>query len=252
MSEAITEPDVWGPPGLVASREFDLSSAWFTDLCLWLGSRVGALRPFGWPMVLIPEVVDRRFRLAEKALAVYQRVTWHDDVPRTPFTVEAGVAWVSTLGDSVEVGSTSRAGELAESLTVTRARGAAESWGERRLPAAPEPGSLTRRRSLVIDEHQVRTFTRLAGTRYPIHDDILYAQRAGYPNVVVQGHVLLIILMYLRAAGRSGQVEMWFRRAVPAGSALELCEGEDGVWAYRLVANREVVALIRMSAGEAP
>jgi hypothetical protein len=246
----LTAPELLDSPGVSARRDLQLSDAWWTDLCLYLQSPVGALGSIGWPMVLIPEVVDRRFRLAEDSLQTYHRVTWGAEMPTASFSLDSRVAWVSERNGSLELGLVTRAlaagAELARSLLVARTKGTADSWGERDVPRCPEVGALARRRSLVIDEHQVRRF---AETRYPIHDDLHYAWRMGYPNVLVQALVLLIIQLHVAGAGSSGAVEMWFRSAVPAGSLLELCRSEDdpGLWAFRLVASGEIAAVGRLA-----
>lgn len=250
---SVSASELLRPPGLSAQRELQLSGEWWTQLCLYLQCRVGALGSIGWPMVLIPEVVSRHFRLAEDSLQVYHRVAWGAEMPRTPFTIDSRVAWVSARSGSVEVGLASRAfadgAELARSLLVARTTGTAESWGERDVPALPDLGTLVRRRTLVIDENQVRIFAELAGTRYPIHDDLHYAQQKGYPNVLVQGLVLLLIQLHVAGTGSSGEVEMWFRQPVPAGSLVELCRSDDhpSVWAFRQVATGEVAAISRLA-----
>jgi len=250
--------EILRPPGPRVERPLQLSGAWFDRLCIWLQCRIGALGAIGWPVVLIPEVVDKRFRLPEDSLQVYQRVEWSAPMPTTPFDLEASVGWVSARDASVEVGLRSRAlvdgTAVAGSLLVARDRltaGSVESWGERNLPPVPATGSLVRRRSLVIDENHVRDFAELAGTRYPVHTDLRYAWARGYPNVLVQG--LLLMLIHLHFAGTeaaAGQAEMWFRRAVPAGSLLELCRSDDDptVWAFRLVSTGDVAAVTRLRA----
>lgn len=249
----LTAPELLHSPGVSARRELQLSDAWWTDLCLYLQSPVGALGSIGWPMVLIPEVVDRRFRLAEDSLQTYHRVTWGAKMPTASFSLDSQVAWVSERNGSLELGLATRAlageAELARSLLVARTKGTADTWGERDVPRCPDVGALSRRRSLVIDEHQVRRFAELAGTRYPIHDDLHYAWQMGYPNVLVQALVLLIIQLHVAGAGPSGAVEMWFRTAVPAGSLLELCRSDDdpGLWAFRLVASGEIAAVGRLA-----
>ena len=249
----LTAPELLHSPGFSAGRDLQLSDACWTDLCLYLQSPVGALGAIGWPMVLIPEVVDRRFRLAEDSLQTYHRVTWGAEIPTTSFSLDGRVAWVSERRGSLELGLATRAlageGELARSLLVARTTGTADSWGERDVPRAPEIGGLVRRRSLVIDEHQVRRFAELAGTRYPIHDDLHYAWQMGYPNVLVQALVLLIVQLHVAGVGSSGAVEMWFRRAVPAGSLLELCRSDDdpALWAFRLVASGDIAAIGRLA-----
>src|SRR4051812_31853368 len=83
-------------PGLAVERSLELSGQWFNELCLWLQSPIGALGPLGWPMVLIPEVVDSRYRLGDGALQVYQRVEWSRPVPRERFSAAGHVEWVAS------------------------------------------------------------------------------------------------------------------------------------------------------------
>src|SRR5438132_1404860 len=73
-------------PGLSVERSLELSGQWFSELCLWLQSPIGELGNIGWPMVLIPEIIDSRYRLGDTALQVYQRVEWSGTVPQREFT----------------------------------------------------------------------------------------------------------------------------------------------------------------------
>src|SRR2546428_13452637 len=59
--------------GLTVERSMELSGQWFNELCLWMQSPIGELGTIGWPMVLIPEIIDSRYRLGATALQVYQR-----------------------------------------------------------------------------------------------------------------------------------------------------------------------------------
>ncbi|HVW34148.1 MAG TPA: MaoC family dehydratase [Acidimicrobiia bacterium] len=249
--------DALRAPGLTVERRLELSGQWFHDVCLWLGSPVGTLGPLGWPMVLIPEIVDSRYRLGETALQVYQRVDWQGPVPRGEFTTGGQVAWVSAREGSFEAGITTRATlddrELARCLLVARMDGDLESYGERTLPSRPaldEP-SLYRRRTLIVDEATIRGFGDLAGTRYPVHDDERYARAAGYPTILVQGLLLFITQLFYAGAGAAsgGTAEMWFRRAVPAGSLLESCQStsDPSLWAMRLIGGGETAAVARIS-----
>lgn len=251
----MTALEILRQPALAVEAPLQLSGAWFNELCLWLQCRIGSLGAIGWPMVLIPEVIDRRFQAWEDSLQTYLRATWSAPVPSEPFTVGAEVAWVSSKEGSLEVGVRSRAadesGELATSLLVMRTRGDAGSWGKRDVPAVPEVGTLSRRRSLVIDEGQVRIFAQLAGTRYPMHTDIHYAWERGFPNVLVQGHVLAITQLHFAGVGPSGRAETWFRRPVPAASLLEVCRSQEdeSVWAFRQVSTGEIAAVTRITSG---
>lgn len=251
--------DMLRAPGLTVERSLELSGQWFNELCLWLQSPIGALGTIGWPMVLIPEVVDSRFRLGDSALQVYQQVEWKGPIPRGAFTASGRVAWVSGRDGSFEAGLATEArlgGEdLARSLLVARMTGDLESYGPRAIPARPEvdEASLIRRRTLVVDEASIRHFASLAGTRYPIHEDEHYAWSQGYPTILVQGLLLFLTQLYYAGAGPTGRGEMWFRRAVPAGSLLESCQSgvDPTVWVMRMVGNKEVAAIGRISSSSA-
>lgn len=250
-----TTLDMLRAPGLTVERPLELSGQWFNDLCLWLQSPIGALGNIGWPMVLIPEVVDSRFRLGDTALQVYQRVEWSGPIPRGEFTASGRVEWVSARGGSFEAGLTTEARlghhDLARSLLVARMAGDLESHGTRVLPDRPgvDEASLARRRTLVVDEATIRHFAGLAGTRYPIHEDEHYAWSRGYPTILVQGLLLFLTQLYYAGVGPIGRGEMWFRRAVPAGSLLESCQStvDPTVWVMRMVGNQEIAAIGRIS-----
>jgi len=243
-------------PGLSVERPLALSGQWFNELCLWLQSKIGELGPLGWPMILIPEVIDSRYRLGDTALQVYQRVEWSRPVPLREFTASGHVAWVSSRDGSVEAGVATEAhaaGErIARSLLVARMQGDLESYGTRDLPARPEldESSLIRRRTLVVDEATIRHFATLAGTRYPVHDDEHYAWAQGYPTILVQGLLLFITQLYYAGVGTTGRGEMWFRRAVPAGSLLESCQSaaDPALWVMRLVGGGAIAAVARIGA----
>ena len=241
-------------PGLAVERSLELSGEWFNELCLWLQSPIGELGPLGWPMVLIPEIIDSRYRLGDAAVQVYQRVEWNQPLPRREFTASGHVEWVSSRVGSFETGVATEARlggeELARSLAVARMSGDLEPYGTRALPDRPELDlpSLSRRRTLVIDEGSIRHFAGLAGTRYPVHVDEHYAWAQGHPTILVQGLLLFIIQLHYAGVGPAGRGEMWFRRAVPAGSLLESCQStaDPTLWAMRLVGGGEVAAIARI------
>ena len=238
----------------------ELSGQWFNELCLWMQSPIGELGTIGWPMVLIPEIIDSRYRLGATALQVYQRVEWFGAVPRREFTASGHVEWVSGRGGSFEAGVATEAHLVdklvARSLLVARMAGELESYGTRALPARPDldVASLSRRRTLVVDEASIRHFAGLAGTRYPVHEDERYAWAQGYPTILVQGLLLFIIQLHYAGPGPAGRGEMWFRRAVPAGSLLESCQSttDPTLWAMRLVGGGEIAAVARISSVRSP
>jgi hypothetical protein len=247
-------------PGLAVERPLELSGQWFNELCLWLQSPIGELSTIGWAMVLIPEIIDSRYRLGDSALQVYQRVEWFSPVPRLEFTASGRVEWVSGRGGSFEagLGTEARLGDqlLARSLLVARMTGDLESYGERALPPRPEAdgASFSRRRTLVVDEGTIRHFAALAGTRYPVHDDERFAWAQGYPTILVQGLLLFMTQLYQSGVGSIGRGEMWFRRAVPAGSLLESCQSttDPSLWAMRLVGGGEIAAITRITSSPPP
>lgn len=241
-------------PDLEIERPMRLSGRWADDLCLWLGRPLGCAGALGWPVLLIPELIDERLRLPEQSLQAYHAISWAGEVPQGDFTVGARVAWVSGRLATTEVAlrSYARLGgeEVATSLLVARTPGEAPSWGRRELASAPQPTQLVRRRSFVAGEAEVEGFAGIAGTRYWASSDLHYAWGRGYPNVLVPGMVLLLIQLHFAGAGRQGGIEMWFRRPVPAGCLLEACQSEDDprLWALRIVATGEAAAVARMSA----
>ena len=105
-----------------------------------------------------------------------------------------------------------------------------------------------------MDEASIRHFAGLAGTRYPVHEDERYAWAHGYPTILVQGLLLFIIQLAYAGVGPSGRGEMWFRRAVPAGSLLESCRStaDPTLWAMRLVGGGEIAAIARISSQPSP
>jgi hypothetical protein len=184
---------------------------------------------------------------------VYARVAWWTPVPPEQFTATGRVTYVSGSDSGVEIGVSTegrlRDRILARASTVFRTAGQAASWGERGLSLAPAATSLRRRRTLVIDEAGIRQFTELSGTSgYPLHEDLGYAWAHGFPNVLVQGVILVLLQVHIAGLGERGELEMWFRRPVPAGSLLETCQSQHDaeVWAWRLVATRETVAVARV------
>jgi hypothetical protein len=92
-------------------------------------------------------------------------------------------------------------------------------------------------------------FDAFWGARYPVHDDEHYAWAQGYPTILVQGLLLFITQLYYAGAGSRGRAEMWFRRAVPAGSLLESCQSRTDpmLWAMRLVGGGAIAAVARIS-----
>jgi acyl dehydratase len=220
-----------------------LDAEWLDELCLWLQRPRGDVGSIGWPMVLIPELA-----LPEDSLQVFHRVSWRAPVPIGVVELVSEPHWVSGTGSRTEIGLGTRAlvGDqvVAESLMVARTRTALPDRGERALPSRPHLTDSRHARSLVVDRSQVQTFARLAGTSYPIHDDATYARGAGYPDVLLQGLLLLLIELHHADPGPAGRIEMWFRQPVPAGSLLDVhVAGENPAIAeYRLVGKDQVAA----------
>lgn len=239
-------------PGLHGERRLETSEPWFAEACWWLQRSVRAPGTAIWPLILVPELIDRRFRVSEEAVQIYHSVQWAEPVPSEPFDISASVEWISPRGSSVEFGMSSRAMvgglEAARSLVVVRAEGRAEAFGERNVTGSPTVGSVLRQHSFVIGEDQVRTFAEFAGSRYRLHDDVRSAQQRGFPTVLVQGAFLLSSQLHYAAPASAGRAEMWFKKPVPAGCALEICRSEEDpdLWVFRLVASRDVAAIARL------
>ena len=227
---------------------------WRAEVSRWLRRPNPAdTGPGGWLIALMPEYIDARLRFDRPALQVYQRVTWQAALAEAA-DLSVRTAWCSPAGERSEVALASQAtttgGVVAEALLVARLDGTCEPVGERRLPARPDlDGTDDRGLSLVLDREQVQTFARLAGTRHAIHDDPAAARRLGYPDVLVQGAVLLLTVMHFGGSGTKGTAEMWFRQAVPAGTALTLSQSrrpEDQLWTVR-ASGGAVAAVARLS-----
>ena len=243
-------------PGLHVERTLEPSGHWFREVCGWLRRPVRAPGTTGWPLILIPDVIDCRFRVPGDAVLIYHRVEWSEGIPPEVFDVGAAIEWISVRGRSVELGMSSRAivggRDVARSLLVVRAEGQAEAFGQRDVPAAPKVGPVVRHDSFVVTEEQVRTFAALAGAHHRLHDDALYAQKLGFPTVLVQGVVLLLNQLHVAGSVPDGRVEMWFKRPVPAGSIVEICRSEEDpeLWVLRLAASPEASAIGRLVAGQ--
>ena len=209
-------------------------------------------------MVLIPEIVDSRYRLGQTALQVYQRVEWSKPVPLREFSASGHVEWVSSRGGSFETGLTTEPASgtkhLARSLLVARMAGDLESYGQRGLPARPEldATSLVRRRTLVVDEATIRHFAMLAGHALSRPRGRALRLGPGLPDDPGPGPAALhdAALLRRRRGGRAG------RDVVPAGGAgreparvLPEQPPTPSLWAMRLVGGGEVAAVARIAVG---
>jgi acyl dehydratase len=241
---------VW-TPDVSASRRRTIDPAWLYDLCLWLQTPTTDPSPIVWPMLLIPEAVDRRFALPEDTLQVFHRVTWCTGLPSGELELSVRPAWVSARDGSYELGLVTTAtavGDtelLASSLMVVRTARPAEPWGERLLPRVPVVTEKERHRSLVIDRNQVDSFARLVGMKYPVHADVGYARQLGHPDVLVQGLLILLVEMHYLSPGQQGQIDVWFRGPVPVGSLVTVRSmGSDPVTSEFRLAGRDEPAAV--------
>ena len=242
-------------------RDLTFPAGWRGDVARWLRRQDPAdPGPGGWVIALLPEFVEPALRFDRPALQVYQRVTWTTGLPEA-ISASVRPAWCSPARGRSEIALCSQAVTddrvVADAVLVARMDGPCEPFGERALPARPDvDGAGGRGLSLVLDTEQVRTFARLARTRHAIHDDAAAARRLGYPDVLVQGAVLLLTVMHFGGSKERGSAEMWFRRAVPAGSVLRAAErrtAEGRLWTLRTSAG-EVAAVgrLRDEPGEMP
>lgn len=233
-----------GPPSprsLLAAgsvtRAVQVSGRWFDDLCLWLERPLGSPGCIGWPVLLAPEVVDRRFRLPETATSIYTRVLWRQPVPES-LELSAEIEWISSDGRGVEIGirtrATSHGDSMAQGVFVSRLPSEGQPFGLPDVPPHPQPPDLVRRRTLVLDENFVRECAAFTGTG--VHLDN------------VQSLILFITQMRFAGIPLGGQAESWFREPVPAGSLLECCQStsDTGIWALRLVGRPEPATIARV------
>ena len=243
-----------------------LDHEWVEEFRRWLRPSGGRPGPLGWATTLLPELVDPSHRLADDSLQVFHGLRWCADAPAPGVNGPDGIRrvaqglgvehrWVAAHRTSTEVGiaTTASAGgvELAESLLIARRPGLpAACWGARGFERAPDGPCDRRVGTLVLDAGDVRHFAGLVGGRYPIHDDPAYARALGYPDVLVQGLLLGLVMLFEFAESISGRIAVWFRRPVPAGTRLELCSGaafgEPGLRAVRIGESGAVAAIARV------
>jgi acyl dehydratase len=234
------------------TRSFRRDTDWFAALCRWLRRSVACPGPLGWAVLLLPDLVDRNLRLTDDSLQLFHALRWETDVPRN-YAASAEHLWLLDRGAGSELGiavSASAEGAVrARSMLVAYRPGeAVEPWGTSQLERPPEDVCDRRRRTLVLGEDDVRSFADLVEAPYPIHLDVGYARNLGFPNVLVQGLLLLLVVLDEFADAPAGEVEMWFRRPVVAGSALGVYAGPDGsgLRAVTLVGSGEVAAVARV------
>ena len=219
-------------PGLAVERSLELSGQWFNELCMWLQSPIGALGPLGMADGAHPR--DHRLPLPagrHRAAGLPAGGVVRAGAPAGVHRLRAGRVGIEPRAGRSRPALSTRARlgdeDLARSLLVARMAGDLESYGDRdatgpagdrRDVARPAGGRWWSTRP------PIRHFATLAGTHYPIHEDEHYAWAQGFPTILVQGLLLFMTQLYYAGVGPSGQGEMWFRRAVPAGSLLESCQ----------------------------
>lgn len=246
------------------TRPPELDQEWAEELRRWLRP-AGDGRPgvLGWALRLLPERVDPTLRLTEDSLQVFHGLRWtgaapapsdarSDGIVDAPVDLGVETRWVAAHRGSTEIGiaTTASAGdaEVAESLLVARRPGLpAARFGTRGFERAPEESFDRGRQTLALGVDDVRGFAELVGATYPIHDDPAYARQLGYPDVLAQGLLLCLAMVFEFAEADSGRISVWFRRPVAAGTVLELCSGsapgEPGLRAIRVEGSGEVAAI---------
>lgn len=207
---------------------------WWDELAAWLGLPAADAVSLGWPLLLVPERLDPTLRLPDDARHTYHRVAWSAPPDAGEWRASAEAAWASSHRGWTETGLRSTAddpgGRLAESLMIVRSRGERHSWGERERPSAPEPAAGRRLLSLVVDRDDIARFADLVDLHYPIHEDPVAARRLGYPDVLVQGLALLLLVLRAATAGEAGRAEIWFRTPVVAGITVHVSEAAGTWW----------------------
>lgn len=246
------------------TRPPELDHEWIEEFRRWLRP-AGCGRPgvLGWALTLLPELVDPTLRLAEDSLQVFHGLRWSGDAPapgdarshrifEAPVDLGVETRWVTAHRGATEIGIATRASaggaEVAESLLVARRPGFPDACcGARGFERAPDQPCDRWQRTLVLGEDDVRHFAALVGATYPIHDDPAYARQLGYPDVLIQGLLLCLAMLFEFAEAGAGRISVWFRRPVAAGTVLELCSGsgpgEPGLRAIRVGGSGEVAAI---------
>jgi hypothetical protein len=196
--------------------------------------------------------------MGDEALHLYQLVEFDRRVPDV-FEAEVSTQWVHTRGDGAEVGVQTVARQdgvqLARSVTVSRVAnpGArAQDFGQ---PAVPAPPVFTPEReggSFVISPEKAEAFGRATHTSYALHQDARYAQHSGFPNSLVQGHVIVLEVLPRAGLAAGGRAEAWFLRPVPAGAVVSLrsaVDGDDTLWSLHVAGNDKPAVVLRTRRG---
>lgn len=239
-----------------ALRQTDLGSSAAKKLRSWARDRTGSEGTGAWHALLVKEA-SLDVHLPERPLQVYEMVRWSRPPPNASVTVATDRQWVYVSPRFVETGLRTvtwhEGQELARALMVFREGLEATdqaSYGPRELPDPPEPSDLRPSGQMVITEAEVAEFARLVGGVHPLHSSAYEAQHQGYPNIVVQAHVLIQSLLRTVRLGECQTVEAWFRRPVPVGAVLAVrSAGSDvGVRSLTPVGRDDPSVILRVGA----
>jgi hypothetical protein len=233
--------------------------AWACDidlnaLGLWRGHSAHESSALGWPIALLPDFLEGSWTLPSDSVERFQHVSWTSPVPDGPFGATHRQEWAVRSGRRSETAVTTEAWvgvtHLASSRIVCSTQAAHPGDGVDGVPAPPRVGSGTVERRLAVTDDQVRAFSAVSGARYAAFAGSSEAGRLGFNNVVVPGPLLAMV--HLLAAGMDadhGDLEVWFRRPVTVGSALELVRSDHdpSVWSIRSIATNAQLTIARCS-----
>jgi acyl dehydratase len=226
-----------------------LDAAWYEEVCQWFPCRAAECGPFVWPLLLVPRRIDPGSEL-QALWPIYLRVDWRTRAVPLRYVATMDV---SAAGDDDRATIVARAVEegtarlLAEvHLVVTRSP-LVHAVGHVRhdVPPSPAPSELvaSHRRS-VLSESEVRRFAEVVGVDASVHADQRVAWSSGFPNLVVPASLLLSEAIHRTPLPDAGSLSGWFRRPVPAGSAVDVRTHESEVTTLVLPAGRSAAAVI--------
>lgn len=217
--------------GFCMEGTIDRGVTWRQDVAAWLGQPAGAIGAIGWPVFLVPELLDQRLRLPDGSYYLYQSYRWEEGVPAGALTLSVQTEWANIHGDAIDVCVRTLArGErgtatIAEGLAIARVPVGAVSeavpFGDPLLPRQPKISlPLRSKKKFVISKREVADYGRLTGIASALHQDTSYARSLGYSDVLVQSDVLTLVIMNFAGLESFSGLQAWFLHPVAVGNSL--------------------------------
>jgi hypothetical protein len=246
-------------PALAACRErcIDPRDTWGREVLRWGSEHFRSANLVAWPVFLMPDADDIPDAFMKvQSLATFCRFRWSGSPPDRPFVVTSELAWAPHQGLPSDLAIHTRGSSgsnAAELLWVARgvdpsAANVSSQGPDWAVPCCPRAKGLRSRHTFVFGEDEIRDLARLSNVRHLLHEDLSFAWRAGFPGLVVPGLLQLVVQLRFARVGAYGSAEIWFRRPVIAGAALQLCrsDGDPELWALRYVGTGALASIMRV------